>query len=217
MTTYSSSDSTKTTIIHAAGELAAELGFTNVTTRAVADRSGENIGSIHYHFGGKDGLFEAVIREAMGGCCHEGQDEAFNSLDASSTPEQLSGIVRWIIESEITDMFRSDRPAWHVPVMYQLLQRDDHLYDIFHKEVMESGIEAMARFLRIINPKMDNDEIHLHTFLMKMPIFAHADYMKAMLKLMKTDHYSEAYLQKMEDLLVRQAQLVLGLPEDKAK
>ena len=74
MTTYSSGDSTKMKIINAAGELAAEVGFTNVTTRAVADRSGENIGSIHYHFGGKDGLFEAVIREAMKACCHAGDD-----------------------------------------------------------------------------------------------------------------------------------------------
>ena len=216
MATYGSSDSTKMNIINAAGELAAEVGFTNVTTRAVADRSGENIGSIHYHFGGKDGLFEAVIREAMGGCCQVGDDE-LNNLDERTPPEELSRIVRWIIESEINDMFRSDRPAWHVPVIYQLLQRDDHLYDIFHKEVMEPGIEAMSRFFKIIDPKMDDDEIHLHTFLMKMPIFAHADYMKALMKLMKTDHYSEAYLQKMEDLLVRQAQRVLGLPEDKPK
>jgi AcrR family transcriptional regulator len=216
MMTYSSGDSTKMNIIDAAGGLAAELGFTNVTTRAVADRSGENIGSIHYHFGGKDGLFEAVIREAMGACCHAGDDEV-SSLDEQATPDELSKIVRWIIESEITDLFRSDRPTWHVPVIYQLLQRDDHLYEIFHKEVMEPGIESMTHFLRIIDPKMDADEIHLHTFLMKMPIFAHADYMKALLKLMKADHYSEAYLQKMEDLLVRQAQRSLGLPEDKPK
>ena len=214
-TTYSSSDTTKMNLINAAGELAAELGFTNVSTRAVAERAGENIGSIHYHFGGKDGLFEAVVRVAMGGCGLAEEEEQARNLDEASTPEQLAGMVRVIIASEITDMFRSDRPAWHVPVMYQLFQRDDALYEVIHQELMLPSMATMTRFLRIIDPDMEMDEIYLHCALMKMPIYAHADYMKTMLKLMEADGYSDVYLQKMEDMLVRQAQLLLGLPEDK--
>jgi AcrR family transcriptional regulator len=204
-------------IINAAGELAAELGFSNVSTRAVADRSGENIGSIHYHFGGKDGLFEAVVRTAMGGCGLAHEEAQILSLHESATPAELSGTVRLIIANEITDMFRSDRPAWHVPVMYQLFQRDDALYDIIHQEVMLPSVEAMTRFLRIIDPEMDMDEVYLHCALMKMPIYAHADYMKTILKIREAESYSDAYLQKMEDMLVRQAQRLLGLPEDKPK
>jgi AcrR family transcriptional regulator len=216
-TTYSTGDTTKMNMINAAGELAAELGFSNVSTRAVADRAGENIGSIHYHFGGKDGLFEAVVRVAMGGCGPTDEEEQIFSPDEASTPEELAGMVRVIIANEITDMFRSDRPAWHVPVMYQLFQRDDALYEIIHQELMLPSIEAMTRFLRIINPDMEMYEIYLHCALMKMPIYAHADYMKTMLKVREADSYSDAYLQKMEDMLVRQAQLLLGLPEDKPK
>ena len=145
------------------------------------------------------------------------EKEKFLSLDEASTPEELAGMVRVIIATEITDMFRSDRPAWHVPVMYQLFQRDDALYEVIHQEVMLPSIEAMTRFLRIINPDMEMDEIYLHCALMKMPIYAHADYMKTMLKVREADSYSDAYLQKMEDMLVRQAQLLLGLPEDKPK
>jgi AcrR family transcriptional regulator len=214
-TTYSTSDSTQINLINAAGELAAELGFSNVSTRAVADRAGENIGSIHYHFGGKDGLFEAVVRVAMGGCGQPDEEKKIHGPDDASTPEELAGMVRVIIADEITDMFRSDRPAWHVPVMYQLFQRDDALYEIIHQELMLPSIEAMTRFLRIIDPDIGTDEIYLHCSLMKMPIYAHADYMKTMLKVMGADSYSDAYLQKMEDMLVRQAQLLLGLPEDK--
>ena len=209
------SENTKLNIIHAAGELAAELGFANVSTRAVADRSGENIGSIHYHFGSKDGLFIEVVREAMGGCCHKGATAAFAHLDEFSTREELSAMVRNLIEAEITDMFRSERPAWHVPVIYQLLQRDDHLYEVFQKEVMEPSQATMTHFFKFVDPAMDSEEIHLHTVLMKMPIFAHADYMKTMLKMLKTDCYSEKYLCRLEDMLVKQSQLVLGLPLDK--
>lgn len=214
MTTYTSSDGTKQNMINAAGELAAEQGFANVSTRLVADRADENIGSIHYHFGGKDGLFEAVVREAIGGCCAT-RCELVESLSDTSTPQELAGMIRSMISAEITDMFRADRPPWHVPVIYQLLQRDDFLYDVFDREVLQPSIEHMRRFFKIINPEMDEWDIHLHKMLMKMPIYAHGDYMKAMLKMLNTDRYTEAYLQRMEDLIVKQTQLLLGLPLDK--
>ena len=47
-----------------------------------------------------------------------------------------------------------------------------------------------------------------------MPIFAHANYLSVMLRALNMKSYSEEYLHKMEDLLVRQTQLLLGLPED---
>lgn len=214
MSGYTTSDNTRMIIIQAAGELAAESGFDNVTTRMVADRSGQNIGSIHYHFGSKDGLFEAVVREAITGCCKD-EDGHLDSLSEDSTPEELAQAIRIMVAAEITDMFRAERPCWQVPVIYQLLQRDDHLYDVFELEVMGPAQSRMARFFRIIDPTMDDEMIHLHKVLIKMPIFAHADYRKTMLKMLKTDAYSEHYLQRMEDLIVKQAQLLLGLPLDK--
>jgi len=68
MKKYASSEQTKEALINAAGELAAETGFPNVSTRAIAERANENIGSIHYHFGGKEQLFEAVVQEVVKRC-----------------------------------------------------------------------------------------------------------------------------------------------------
>ena len=59
MATYETSIKTKEALINAAGELAAEKGFASVSTRAIALRADENVGSIHYHFGSKEKLFEA--------------------------------------------------------------------------------------------------------------------------------------------------------------
>ena len=214
MSGYTTSDTTKGKIINAAGELAAEHGLGHVTTRMVADRSGENIGSIHYHFGGKDGLFEAVVREAIGGCTHVDDLEIISSIHEEPTPAELSRVIRDLVASEITDMFRSDRPAWHVPVVYQLLQRDDHLYDLFDELVLQKSVQGFARLYEIIDPSMTPEEVHLRSVIMKMPIYAHADYRKAMLKMLGAEEYSESYLQLMEDLIVKQTQLLLGLPLD---
>lgn len=215
MTKHSVGEQTKGNIIQAAGELAAETGLDTVSTRAIAERSGENIGSIHYHFGGKDGLFEAVVREAMSGCVDKSYYGMVAELDeTNATPSALSKLLRTIVQSEVTSLFRSGRPGWHSQVIYQLLQRDDPLYQVFKTEVMNPSMDSMGNFFRCIDPAMTDEEVHLRICILKMPIFAHANYMKAMLKRLNTDTYTEEYLQKMEDLLVRQTQLLLGLPDD---
>ncbi|CAM03317.1 TetR family transcriptional regulator [Saccharopolyspora erythraea NRRL 2338] len=45
-------------------ELLAEGGWPAVTTRAVAERAGANLGLIHYHFGGSANLHAAIARRA---------------------------------------------------------------------------------------------------------------------------------------------------------
>jgi AcrR family transcriptional regulator len=215
VTEFPAAMGTKEKMIHAAGELAAKLGLDNVSTRAVAERSGENIGSIHYHFGSKEGLFEAVVHEATSGCMNKEHHEILKQLDASQkTPAGLSKLIRVVVEGEIDDLFRSDRPQWHSQVIYQLLQREDALFEVFRTEVLNPGMEAMRMLFKLVDPTMKEEEVVLRMTLLKMPIFAHANYMNALLKQLGVKRYSEDYLQNLEDLLVRQTQLLLGLPED---
>jgi len=214
MATYTSSETTKIKMINAAGELAAEVGIDNVSTRAVAERSGENIGSIHYHFGSKEGFFEAVVRDAVDGCVDKGFRNAMGELSNESTPEEFSQALRIVIAGEITSLFRSNRPDWHAQVIYQLLQRDDVLSDIFKAEVMNPDMSSTTRFFSLLDPEMSDEDVFLHGIALKMPIFVHAHYKKTFLKQLRVKEYSEDYLQKMEDLLVKQTQLLMGLPQD---
>ena len=214
MKRYSSSVMTRKKIIDAAGELIGERGLDNVSTRAVAKRSGENIGSIHYHFGGKDGLFKAVLREAKSYSLNKEYEVRINTLTEASAPEDFSAAIRLIVQTEIKDLFRSNRPAWHAQLIYQVLQRDDELYDLMVTEMMVPNLAALTRFFRRLNPALTDDEAMLHFGVMLMPVFSHATYMKALHRLLHANTYSESYLQKLENTLVRQTQLLFGLPED---
>jgi AcrR family transcriptional regulator len=54
-------------LVGAAGALIAEGGVAAATSRAIADRAGENLGSITYYFGSKNALVsEALLRQARG-------------------------------------------------------------------------------------------------------------------------------------------------------
>jgi TetR/AcrR family transcriptional regulator, regulator of cefoperazone and chloramphenicol sensitivity len=55
------------TIVLAALKLFADQGFTNTSTRQIAEAAGANISAIAYYFGDKQGLYRAAFCEPMGG------------------------------------------------------------------------------------------------------------------------------------------------------
>jgi AcrR family transcriptional regulator len=215
MVEYSGTERTKAKLIQAAGELAAEHGFSNVSTRAVAERSGENIGSIHYHFGGKDGLLEAAVREAMTNIIAQPPWQEVADMNEAELPAKLSKLLRVLVHRQIIILFGSGQPCWHAQVLYQMLQRDDDWYDLLHRELLRPDFEAMRKFFLTVDPKMSEEEMFLRTCLLKLPIFAHTTYLPAILKMLGGNQLSDEYLRMMEDLIVWQTQLLRGLPLDR--
>ncbi len=212
MAGYSTGNTTKDKMIQAAGELAAARGFDNVSTRSIAEQSGENIGSIHYHFGGKDGLLAAVVHDAIDACCFREQS-VVDRLSDDPSREELAAAIREIVSGVIADLFLANRPHWHAQVIYQLLQREDELHEIFRRNVLDPNLDALKRLFRLIDPSLTDQECFVHSAILKMPIFTHANYRNVMLKRLGMDgDYSEDYLKILEDKLVRQTQLLLGLP-----
>ncbi len=56
-------ESMKARILFAARDLFAEYGFHGVTTRMIAKDVGIDISTLHYHWGDKENLFEAVVED----------------------------------------------------------------------------------------------------------------------------------------------------------
>lgn len=55
------SEQTRARILQAAGELFAAQGYDGTTTRQVGGAAGVNVATLAYHFGGKEGLYEATL------------------------------------------------------------------------------------------------------------------------------------------------------------
>ena len=57
-------DATRQHILGTAGKVFAERGYANTTSKDICVRAGTNMASVNYHFGSRDGLYEAVLIEA---------------------------------------------------------------------------------------------------------------------------------------------------------
>jgi TetR/AcrR family transcriptional regulator, regulator of cefoperazone and chloramphenicol sensitivity len=55
---------TRRQLIEAAREIFAQSGFRNATIRDISRRAGANIAAVNYHFGDKEGLYFAVMKDA---------------------------------------------------------------------------------------------------------------------------------------------------------
>lgn len=211
MAIYETSLKTREALINAAGELAGEIGFASVSTRAIADLAGENVGSIHYHFGSKDKLFEAVLRTVMQVWKDNPISEMINKLDID-TPEGQSQAIRAIVFRNINLLFEREQPCWYSRVVFQVMQKKGPLLDIFKKELVTPSHAITKSLLRRINPAIDDKEAFLRVLIMNTPVFFHAERVDFILSELGEDKYRQEYLQKLGDIITLQTQLILGLP-----
>jgi AcrR family transcriptional regulator len=89
-----------------------EVGYHGATIREIAGRAGTNIAAISYHFGGKDGLYTAVVRSAF----TLAAGDATTLMTESERPEdRLRRLVRALVcgaTDDTLDVQRSRLLAW---------------------------------------------------------------------------------------------------------
>ncbi|MBU4264401.1 MAG: TetR/AcrR family transcriptional regulator [Proteobacteria bacterium] len=211
MATYETSLKTREALINATGQLAAEKGFASVSTRAIADLAKENVGSIHYHFGSKDKLFKAVVQTVVQVWKDNPVSELLKKYD-TDTPQGQAQAIRAIVHRNIALLFGRELPKWHCRVIFQVVHKEGPLQEIFKNELIKPSHAAVKTLLKRINPAMDDKEAFLRILIINTPVFFHADRMDFIMESLNEKRYTDKYLQKMEDIIVLQTQLVLGLP-----
>lgn len=213
MNRYRSSEKTRQALIDAAGELAAEYGLNAVTTRAIADRAGENLGSIHYHFGGKEKLYLAVVHQIA---------ERWLAIpirdlvvtEGNPSRRELAEMVRRVVRRNVSLIFDPDAPDWHCRVIYQLMQRSSPLLETIREIILTPETDQAIVLMKMIDPSFDDDTAMLHYVMMISPLLFHNDYRDAVLLRLNIENYDEGYVGKLEELCIRQSLLLLNLPLD---
>lgn len=91
--------STKARLLDAAEQLIAAHGVDDVTVAEITQAAEQrNAAAVHYHFGGRDGLLDAILER------HHGQIDAlrFGTLDARVDEWDLRSLVALIVEPLLT-------------------------------------------------------------------------------------------------------------------
>lgn len=100
-------DVTKARIIEMAGRLFAERGYGDATSKEICEQANVSITSVNYHFGSRDGLYMAVLREM-----HDffSCPEQLAEMEKSSRPPHEK--LTLIMQRMVAMMFDNDR--WQI-------------------------------------------------------------------------------------------------------
>ena len=121
---------TRERIVEAAGELFAADGYARTTAKAVADRAEVGVSLINYHFGGREGLYRAVLIEA-----HRrlGKLSELRHLAESELPatQKLRVLIYGLIRPAT-----KRQPGWHINVLgKEIFAPSAHFPVLFEAEV----------------------------------------------------------------------------------
>ncbi len=133
-------EATSRRILEAAGALFAQFGFAETANKAVAEKAAVDVASINYHFGGRDGLYRAVLGEAHR---HLVSLETLRQIDGFDLPpsEKLRRLIDVILDGA------GARAPWAAQVIArELASPSSHLRALAQEEAGPK-VEIMLRLL----------------------------------------------------------------------
>ncbi len=164
MGTREESERTKEKLIEAAGEIFSQVGFEGANVRQIAAQAQVAFGTINYHFGGKEGLYRATLREA----CRPMEDikTAEKMLLRLPPREALRAMVR-----EILQTFAAEDVNWRA----RLLDREClDLSPAFRELIRDHWVPELELFCRILGRAADCDPGDDVVFLAALELYGAA-------------------------------------------
>lgn len=109
-----SQDSSAERLLNAGTRLFAERGIDGVAIRDLAKAAGVNVAAVHYHFGGKDELYAAVIERVFSAAAGLREDlkAELARATASTDPAVARDALQSCIRQLILRLFRGSEPSW---------------------------------------------------------------------------------------------------------
>lgn len=164
--TSRSAESTRAALIKAGLKLFGEKGYAATSTREIAAAAKANIGSIAYHFGGKEALRDACaehIVKTVRGVAEPAIMAAPQPANAAAAEEQLCAAVQRISGF----LLASPETAGFVRFILRELQYPTTALDIIYHGVFEPVHKLLCRFwATATGEEAESDDVKIAVFTM---------------------------------------------------
>lgn len=122
-------EATRIRILEAAGELFSNLGFGETSNKAVAAKAEVDLASINYHFGSRNGLYQAVLGEARRRFLDIADLQRIIQSEQPA-PDKLRALTELVVRKAARG-----RESWHLRVLAaEALAPSSHGQEVLHPE-----------------------------------------------------------------------------------
>jgi AcrR family transcriptional regulator len=164
-------DQTRVRLLQAAGKVFAEQGYEGAKVRDICALADANVAAVNYHFGGKIGLYTAVLKTAL---LADADLKVLNHLKDHKSPEKA---LRFQIRTLLREAYGRDLTSLHIRLMTQELARPSAALDRVVDEVIRPRYQRLRETIsRIIHLPPDHDRVRLcaHSIVGQVVHYVHA-------------------------------------------
>jgi len=123
-------ETTRARILETAGQLFAERGYADTTSKAICERARCNMAAVNYHFGSRDGLYLALLKEVHK---HLVSLDYLARLAHSAQPPRRK--LEAFLDGLTTSLLNAD--SWHIRLWArEVLAPSPHLASIVEAEAL---------------------------------------------------------------------------------
>lgn len=191
--------STRSHILEAAGKIFAERGFRNATVREICGQAGVNVAAINYHFGGKEGLYTAVLKHWREVAYQKYPPDL--GTDESSSPEDR---LRAFIRSFVYRILKEGPPSWFGKLWVREFVEPTGALDIMIEEQILPSFQTLASIVReLLGPKADKKSVDLCTMSIVGQCLYFRNATPVIARLRKKDHFTSAEINAIAEHIFR--------------
>lgn len=206
-------ETTRSVLISAAGELFAEHGFDGVSTRMIADRAGVKVSAIHYHFGSKEKLYIETCLSAHAKGVNITFTDVFQEYpNLIKTAEGQSEIIRTTIFRNYHNHFRTDRPEWESRILLQEIAAPSNAMTALVDLIYRPTAESAASFYKLVRPEASEAEAAAWSDLLYAGILFYSMTKKTIAMVRGNDSLTTEFYHTAAAKLARAMILEAGLP-----
>ncbi len=145
--------STRDKLLDCAEALFGDHGLEGVSLRTINTRAGLSPAALHYHFGSKDALLEALLERRMPALM-ERRRRLLDELSAATKPPTTRGVLAALVLPLVELVAEGREDGLRYLRLIHRLQADRHLDPQFVIERWPGGVERLVPLLRKANPSM---------------------------------------------------------------
>lgn len=153
---------TRQQLLEVAGQVFAECGYAAATSKQICARAGANMAAVNYHFGGKDGLYAAVLEEAHARLVSI--DLVTHATRSNTDPGET---LRMLLRQVVGQIARRDQDTWALRVLSRELMAPTPMMDqmianqILPKLKLVAGMIAATLGVPAVHPAVSRCMVNI--------------------------------------------------------
>jgi len=213
-------EETRSILIQTGARLFALNGYHGVSMRTLASEAGVNLATVSYHFGGKRGLYKAILQDII-----NKRDELYPSADEMQ--ERLSGTegdihaqaegVSWYVAKLVHGLLGKEEHIWPAFIISRELAQPSDLYPKLEREFFEPSFQSLRTLVKTVLPDgTDQEELVITAHCIIGMVVKFLEGFSIITKRLEWNNYEGHGVEKITAVLSKRIRGFLGLPMENA-